>query len=51
MNERRSAGREVLAAIWQSPLWAVPFALFFALIYLPSWHGLLISYKISLTFA
>lgn len=51
MNERRSAGHEILAAVWQPPLWAVPFALFFALIYLPSWHGLLVSYKVSLIFA
>jgi len=37
--------------LWRQPLWAVPFAAFFALIYMPTWHGLVTSYKMSLVFA
>jgi two-component system sensor histidine kinase AlgZ len=51
MSQPRGAVRDLLHMLWRQPLWAVPFAVFFALIYAPSWGGLITSYKLSLVFA
>jgi len=51
MSRARSFVRDLIAALWQQPLWAIPFALFFAVVYAPNWHGLLLSYKIALAYA
>jgi signal transduction histidine kinase len=51
MDQQRSIGREIWSMLWQPAAWGVPFALFFALIYMPSWDGLVLSYKLSAVFA
>ena len=51
MSPGRSLTRDLLDALWSQPLWAVPFAVFFALIYMPSWGGLVLAYRLSLVFA
>jgi len=48
----RRVGRALFDAIWQAPLWAVPFALFFALLFgARDWHDFTQFYLVSLTFA
>ncbi|MFI5372084.1 MAG: sensor histidine kinase, partial [Candidatus Eisenbacteria bacterium] len=48
----RTPGRSLAAAIWQSPFWAVPFALFFALLNgTHHAHGLIVLYLVSAVFA
>jgi sensor histidine kinase YesM len=51
MSRPRSPARDLLDLLWQQPLWALPFAIFFALIYQPTWAGLLTNYKLALVFA
>ena len=39
------------AAAWQQPLWAIPFALFFGLLYGGRWESFVVAYKFSLVYA
>ncbi|MEP7027955.1 MAG: histidine kinase [Candidatus Eisenbacteria bacterium] len=48
---QRSFGRCVLDAVWQTPLWAVPFAVFFGTLYGAQREVYVLSYEISLVFA
>lgn len=47
----RSLRRALLDLVWQQPIWAIPFALFFGTIYGPSLAGYLRTYQVSLVFA
>ncbi len=51
MSRSRSLGRDLAAILWQQPLLAIPFAVFFSLIYAPSWRGLSLLYLVALVFA
>ena len=51
MSRPRNLARDLLDLLWQQPLWALPFAIFFALVYQPSWAGLFTNYKLALVFA
>ncbi len=46
-----SLGRRLWSAAWQQPLWAIPFAIFFGLIYGGRWENFVIAYKFSLIYA
>ncbi len=39
------------AAAWQQPLWAIPFAIFFGLLYGGRWESFVVAYKFSLVYA
>jgi signal transduction histidine kinase len=43
--------RSLFQTVWQQPLWAIPFALFFGLLNGSSWRGYVVSYEVSLVFA
>jgi two-component system, LytTR family, sensor histidine kinase AlgZ len=48
----RTMGGDLLAALWQQPLWAVPFAVFFGLLSdVHTWNGVWVVYRASLIFA
>lgn len=51
MRERATLVREFVKALWQPPLWAVPFALFFGTMYGAGWPSYIVAYKISIVFA
>jgi hypothetical protein len=51
MSRTRSPVRDLLDMLWQQPFWALPFAIFFALIYAPTWPGLAVNYKLALVFS
>ena len=46
-----SVGRALIDTLWMSPLWAIPFALFFGTIFGPGLKAYWITYKMSLVFA
>ena len=46
-----SLGRALLKVVWQAPIWAIPFALFFGTLFGDSFKGYVGAYKISLVFA
>jgi len=47
----RSITRALFMAVWQTPLWAIPFALFFGTLYGGSREAYVTAYEISLVFA
>ncbi len=47
----RSFGRSLFDAVWQTPLWAIPFAVFFGTMYGGARETYVLSYEISLVFA
>ncbi len=51
MTRPRSAIQDLLATLWQQPLLAIPFAVFFSLIYEPNWRGFQVLYLAALIFA
>ena len=51
MSRPRTLERDLLSTLWQQPLLAIPFAIFFSLIYAPSWRGLSLLYLVALVFA
>lgn len=46
-----SLGRRLWNTLWQQPLWAIPFALFFGLIYGGRWEHFVAAYGYSLVYA
>jgi len=46
-----SLARRAFSTLWQQPLWAIPFALFFGLIYGGTWGSFVIAYKVSLVYS
>ncbi len=44
-------GRKLLDVVWQAPLWALPFALFFGTLFGARWPDYVLSYKVSLVFS
>jgi signal transduction histidine kinase len=50
-RRRRSIGRSLLEALWQQPLYAAGFALFFGTLYGPSLSAYWQAFKVSLVFA
>ena len=51
MTSRRAVLKAAWAILWQQPLWAIPFALFFGTIEGSSWRIYVLSFKVSLVFA
>ncbi len=48
---RRPFRYELLTMLWQQPLWALPFALFFGVLYAGDWRGIVRVLEISVVFA
>ena len=49
--KRPALGQRLLRTLWQQPLYAIPFALFFGTIYGGAWSSFVTAYRISLVFA
>jgi two-component sensor histidine kinase len=47
----RTLRRDLLDMLWQQPLWAIPFAIFFGAMYAITWAGLARTYAMALIFA
>src|SRR2546423_8510209 len=47
----RTLRRDLLDMLWQQPLWAIPFAIFFAAMYATTWRGVGRTYAMALIFA
>src|SRR5437773_12446955 len=47
----RPIRREILDLIWQQPLWALPFTLFFSVLYAKTWSSVVTVFDVSLIFA
>jgi pyridoxamine 5'-phosphate oxidase len=43
--------RNLLDVLWQQPLWAIPFAIFFGVIFGATWAGFVAAYRYALVFA
>lgn len=50
-NRRLGSLRALLRLLWQQPLWAIPFGLFFGVIFGTGWDGIRSAYLMSLVFA
>lgn len=50
-HARRSTGRDLLRLLWQQPLVAIPFALFFGALFVWESRGMVIVYEMALIFA
>jgi signal transduction histidine kinase len=46
-----SIRRRLWSALWQQPLWAIPFAVFFGLMYGGRWESFVTAYRFSLVYA
>ena len=51
MPDSRRLRRDLIALLWQQPLWAVPFTIFYSVLYAHGWSDVGLIFKISLVFA